>query len=67
MLNWDEGYNWTKDQFLRVVNQSKKNGNKWVSLDTEHSDWQNEINMVAWAKELGYEAERKNESVLITF
>ena len=61
MVGWNPSYNWTHEDFKRVISQTfdveKQNS---ICLDTEHSDYKNEQDIVAWANELGYGAEVLN-------
>lgn len=58
MVGWNSNYNWTYKQFNDVVHESLvKENNDSICLDTEHSDYNNEQQIVAWAKEAGYGAE----------
>lgn len=59
MIDWNIGYNWTHDEFTKVVDNSLvKQNKKSICLDTEHVDFHNEEQIIAWAKERGYKAER---------
>lgn len=65
MIGWNPGYNWTYDQFKRVVsNAFDVEGNETVSLDVEHSDWRNIEDIMRWATEMGYTAREVNCDVI---
>lgn len=58
MIGWNPNYNWTYDQFKKVVDDDLVKGKKnSICLDTEHSDYHNEEQIKAWARDLGYCAE----------
>lgn len=56
MVGWNSSYNWSYEEYRNVVgNAFIKDGT--VTLDTEHSDYLNEQQIVAWAEKDGYKAE----------
>jgi len=58
MIGWNEGYNWTYEQFCKVVVVGfEANGEKRMNLDCEHSSYENMKQIVSWAEERGYHAE----------
>lgn len=66
MIGWHEGYNWTHDQFKRVVITALEIEDKQcVSLDVEHSDRKNMNDIIHWAKERGYQAEEASGGDII--
>lgn len=57
MLGWNESYNWTKEEFKKVVITSLEiNEEKYVNLDCEHASYSNMKEIVGWAEERGYQA-----------
>lgn len=61
MIGWHEGYNWTYEQFKRVVITALEiEDEQYVSLDVEHSDRKNMDDIICWAKENGYQAKEVN-------
>lgn len=61
MIGWHEGYNWTYDQFKRVVITALEIEDKqYISLDVEHSDRKNMDDIIFWARENGYQAKEVN-------
>ncbi len=61
MTGWNESYNWTHAEFTNVVTKALVTENKdVVCLDTEHTDHNNELQIVAWAEQMGYNAEILN-------
>ena len=50
MLNWNESYNWTKEQFTSVLDKAEINRRETLGLDTEHCSYQNEQEIVMWAR-----------------
>lgn len=67
MENWTPAYNWTHEEFLKVINASNSSEKHIVTLDVEHSDARNEQQIIKWADELGYDAEiqHHNETIKI--
>lgn len=58
MIGWNENYNWTYEQFCKVVVVDfEANGEKRMNLDCEHSSYENMEQIVSWAEERGYHAE----------
>lgn len=65
MIGWYEGYNWTYEQFKRVVITALEINNKqYISLDVEHSDRKNMDDIIQWSKELGYKAEERTSDII---
>lgn len=61
MLNWDESYNWSYENLVKVLhNTFEVDGKDVVHLDVEHSDRKNMDDLIKWSKELGYEAYEVN-------
>ena len=65
MMDWDEGYNWSYEDYRKVVNKYVSAGERVVSLDVEHCSAQNEYEIIDWAKKDGYNAVKKNEVIAI--
>ena len=67
MLNWNESYNWTHDDYAKAIRNAKSESKSSVNLDTEHCSASNERELVRWATEDGYKAEidTRNECVKI--
>lgn len=66
MIGWHERYNWTYDQFKKVViTVLEIEGEQCVSLDVEHSDRKNMNDIIYWAKERGYQAEEMSGGDII--
>ena len=58
MIGWNPGYNWTHEQYKKVVDRYLVRENQdSVTLDTEHADYHNEQQILTWAKADGYDAE----------
>lgn len=58
MEGWNSSYNWTYTRFVDVIRHDLEEQSKdVVNLDAEHSDVGNMNAMVAWARQLGYDAE----------
>lgn len=67
MRNWNPNQNWTYEEYKNVVSKALIHENKnSITLDTEHSDYHNEQQIVAWAKNDGYKAEIEGESITIS-
>lgn len=65
MESWNNNYNWTKQQLENVLVEAKYQNKKIIYLDTEHCDYQNEQDIISWAKELGYSAEVNGDTMII--
>ena len=65
MMDWDEGYNWSYEDYRKVVDKYVSAGERVVSLDVEHCSAQNEYEIIDWAKKDGYNAVKKNEVIAI--
>lgn len=62
MLNWNESYNWTREEYYNAIQTAKAENKPFVNLDTEHSSASNERELVRWANEDGYRAEINERS-----
>jgi len=65
MLNWNSSYNWTKLETERAVNNAIKERRGIVGLDTEHTDYQNELDMKRWVEEMGYSAKIQMDRIVV--
>lgn len=57
MVDWNESYNWTHDDYAHAIQTAKSENKSYVNLDTEHCSDANEKDLVRWAQEDGYSAE----------
>lgn len=58
MIGWNESYNWTYEEFKKVVITALEiEEKKSVNLDCEHASYENMKQIVAWAEERGYRTE----------
>lgn len=58
MIGWNESYNWTYEEFKKVVITALEIDDKEsVNLDCEHASYDNMKQIVSWAEERGYHAE----------
>lgn len=64
MIGWNEGYNWTYENFKEAIVSLEMDNEQYVSLDVEHSDRKNMDDIIQWAKELGYKAEEKSMDII---
>jgi len=62
MKDWG---NWTKEKVLEVIAKAKIKGDKSISLDFEHTTWENHKQMFDIICSYGWDAEMKIESILI--
>ena len=66
MIDWNESYNWTREQFEKViVREFVEKGLEQISVDVEHSDRKNMNDIILWAKEMGYYAFEKNVDTIV--
>ena len=66
MENWNSNYNWTYEDFRRVVKtELEVRYNDIICLDVEHSDHGNINAMLQWGKDLGYRTELVEQSEVI--
>lgn len=67
MENWNKNYDWTFEDLNEVITKKSQLGEKIVHLDTEHCSRSNELQLVKWCKELGFNAELKpnDECVMV--
>lgn len=66
MIGWNENYNWTYEQFKKVITKEfLENNSERISLDVEHSDRKNMDDIILWAKEMGYNAFEKNVNTIV--
>jgi hypothetical protein len=67
MENWNNSFNWDIEDLKKVIKENLSIGNKIVHLDTEHCSHSNELQLVKWCKELGFNAELKpnDECVMV--
>ena len=56
-------YDWTKDDVKNAIKSRSEKGKSSVALSMDKNSYENELEVVQWAKELGYEAKRGNERV----
>ena len=66
MLNWNDSYNWTHDDYYNAIRATQSEGKSEVSLDTEHCSAANERQLVRWAQEDGYRAVLDAQSECVT-
>ena len=57
MENWNKNYDWDFEDLKEVLNKNLSLGEKIVHLDTEHCSHSNELQLVKWCKEMGFNAE----------
>ena len=57
MLNRNESYNWTREDYYNAIRTEKAEHKSSVNLDTEHCTAANEKQLVRWANEDGCRAE----------
>lgn len=62
MKNWG---NWSYDGLINVINGAKAKGQKVISIDQEHTDWQNDQQVESWLQGLGLRYETRAESTTI--
>lgn len=66
MTGWNESYNWTREQFEKVImREFVEKGSERISLDVEHCDRKNMDDIIIWAKERGYYAFEKNVDTIV--
>ena len=67
MENWNKNYDWDIEDLKKVIKENLSIGNKIVHLDTEHCSRSNELQLVKWCKELGFNSELKpnDECVMV--
>lgn len=65
MENWNKNYDWDFEDLKKVIKENLSIGNKIVHLDTEHCSRSNELQLVKWCKELGFNAELKSNDECI--
>jgi hypothetical protein len=60
-------FEWSKSDVERIINDSIQKGEKGVSLSMDKNTYENEVQVVNWAKELGHEVKHEMERVVVTF
>lgn len=62
MKNWG---NWSYDGLKSVIESAKLKGNKYISIDQEHTDYINDKQVEIWLVAMGLKFETKMERTII--
>ncbi len=59
-------FEWNRSDVENAINNAKKNGEKLVTLSMDKNTYENELQVVKWAEEMGCKAKLDAERVFVT-